>query len=64
MRSSWIRWRIGCTTACSNICSIVCGANFADCNRKYLSGPLGEREPLEPGYLSPQIELRGFEVIR
>jgi cysteine synthase A len=37
---------------------------FADCNRKYLSGPLGEREPLEPGYLSPEIELRGFEVIR
>ena len=37
---------------------------FADCNRKYLSGPLGEREPPSPGYLSPQIELRGFEVIR
>jgi cysteine synthase A len=37
---------------------------FADCSRKYLSGPLGEPEPVKPGYLSPEIELAGFEVIR
>ena len=37
---------------------------FADCNRKYLSGPLGQPEPLRPGYLSPEIELAGFEVLR
>ena len=37
---------------------------FADCSRKYLSGPLGESEPVMPGYLAPEIELVGFEVIR
>jgi len=37
---------------------------FADCNRKYLSGPLGEPEPVKPGYLSPEIELEGFELVR
>jgi cysteine synthase A len=37
---------------------------FADCSRKYLSGPLGEVEPEKPGYLSPEIELVGFELFR
>ncbi len=37
---------------------------FADCSRKYLSGPLGESEPLRDGYLAPEIELRGFELFR
>lgn len=37
---------------------------FADCSRKYLSGPLGETEPVKPGYLAPQIELVGFELFR
>jgi len=37
---------------------------FPDCNRKYLSGPLGESEPVAPGYLTPEIELEGFELIR
>ena len=37
---------------------------FADCSRKYLSGPLGEVEPVKPGYLSPEIEFKGFELLR
>jgi cysteine synthase A len=37
---------------------------FADCSRKYLSGPLGEAEPLKPGYLSQEIEFAGFELVR
>jgi cysteine synthase A len=37
---------------------------FADCSRKYLSGPLGETEPVKPGYLAPQVELLGFELFR
>ena len=37
---------------------------FADCNRKYLTGPLGEHEPTRSDYLSPEIELTGFELIR
>ena len=37
---------------------------FADCSRKYLSGPLGEAEPQKEGYLSPALEFRGFELFR
>ena len=37
---------------------------FADCSRKYLSGPLGEIEPVKPGYLAPEIEFTGFELLR
>ncbi len=37
---------------------------FADCSRKYLSGPLGETEPVAAGYLTPEIELKGFELFR
>ena len=37
---------------------------FADCSRKYLSGPLGESELVKPGYLSPEIEFLGFELVR
>ncbi len=37
---------------------------FCDCNRKYLSGPLGDVEPVLPEYVTPSVELRGFERIR
>jgi cysteine synthase A len=37
---------------------------FPDCNRKYLSGPLGGIEPPRPEYVTPGVELRGFERIR
>ncbi|MBK7641698.1 MAG: PLP-dependent cysteine synthase family protein [Planctomycetes bacterium] len=37
---------------------------FADCSRKYLSGPLGAIEAPKPGYLAPQIEITGFEILR
>ncbi len=37
---------------------------FPDCNRKYLSGALGGIEPLRPEYVTPGVELRGFERIQ
>ena len=37
---------------------------FADDNKKYLSTDLMRDEPVKPGYLSPEIELLGFECYR
>ncbi len=37
---------------------------FADCNKKYLSTDLCREEPVQPNYLSPQVELHGFRVMR
>ena len=37
---------------------------FADCNRKYLSGALGGIEPVRPEYVTPGVELRGFERVQ
>ncbi len=37
---------------------------FPDCNRKYLSGALGEVEPVLPSYRTPEVELLGFERIQ
>ncbi len=34
-----------------------------DCSRKYLSGALGEAEPVRADYLTPQVELLGFELV-
>lgn len=36
---------------------------LCDCNRKYLTGPLGEVESVLPGYVTPRVELLGFERI-
>lgn len=36
---------------------------FADSNKKYLSTDLLRKEPVKEEYLSPQIQLTGFEVI-
>jgi len=36
---------------------------FCDCNRKYLTGPLGEVEPVLQGYVTPKVELLGFDRI-
>lgn len=36
---------------------------FADSNKKYLSTDLLRKEPVKEEYLSPEIELTGFEVI-
>ena len=35
---------------------------FCDDNKKYLSTALSRREPVKAGYLSPEIELLGFEA--
>lgn len=37
---------------------------FSDSNKKYLSTDLMRTEPLKPGYLSPDIELLEFRVIK
>ena len=36
---------------------------FCDDNKKYLSTDLGREEPVKPGYLSPEIELLGFDAV-
>lgn len=36
---------------------------FSDDNKKYLSTDLAATEPVQPGYLAPEIELIGFESI-
>ena len=36
---------------------------FCDCAKKYLSTDLAKAEPVKQGYMSPQIELLGFEVV-
>jgi cysteine synthase A len=36
---------------------------FADCNRKYLSTDLFRDEPAKPGYLTPHVELLGFDIV-
>ncbi|MBI5171123.1 MAG: PLP-dependent cysteine synthase family protein [Candidatus Eisenbacteria bacterium] len=36
---------------------------FADSNKKYLSTDLMSPEPLKPDFLSPEVELIGFEVL-
>lgn len=36
---------------------------FCDDNKKYLSTDLARSEPVKPGYISPQIELIGFESV-
>lgn len=36
---------------------------FPDSNKKYLSTDLMHDEPVKEGFLSPQIELLGFDVI-
>lgn len=36
---------------------------FCDDNKKYLSTDLARDEPIKPGYLSPEIELIGFESV-
>jgi cysteine synthase A len=35
---------------------------FCDDNKKYLSTALSRTEPVKEGYLSPEIELLGFEA--
>jgi cysteine synthase A len=40
------------------VCTVLC-----DDNKKYLSTDLCRTEPLREGYLSPRIELLGFESI-
>ena len=40
------------------VCAVLC-----DDNKKYLSTDLWRPEPLREGYLSPHIELLGFESI-
>lgn len=42
----------------TTVVTILC-----DDNKKYLSTDLMREEPLRPGYLSPQVELLGYEVI-
>ena len=42
----------------ATVVTILC-----DDNKKYLSTDLMREEPLRPGYLSPQVELLGYEVI-
>ena len=37
---------------------------FCDDNKKYLSTDLTSEEPIKSGYVSPEIELIGFEAIR
>jgi cysteine synthase A len=37
---------------------------FADDNKKYLSTDLLREEPVRDGYLSPNVELDGFEAFR
>lgn len=36
---------------------------FCDCSKKYLSTDLTKVEPVQNGYLSPDIELHGFDVV-
>jgi cysteine synthase A len=36
---------------------------FCDDNKKYLSTDLVREEPVQPGYLSPEIELLGYEAL-
>lgn len=36
---------------------------FADSNKKYLSTDLMRAEPVRPGYLAPEVTLRGFSVV-
>lgn len=36
---------------------------FCDDNKKYLSTDLARTEPIKPGYISPEVELIGFETI-
>lgn len=36
---------------------------FCDDNKKYLSTDLARKEPVRPGYLSPEVELIGFESV-
>lgn len=36
---------------------------FCDDNKKYLSTDLAREEPVKPGYISPDVELIGFESI-
>jgi cysteine synthase A len=36
---------------------------FCDCSKKYLSTDLTKVEPIRDGYLSPDIELHGFDVV-
>ena len=42
----------------------VVGTIFPDDNKKYLSTALMATEPVKSAYLSPQVELLGYEVIR
>ena len=37
---------------------------FADDNKKYLSTDLLKEEPVIPGYLTPEVELIGFDTIK
>lgn len=37
---------------------------FSDCNKKYLSSDLMRKEPVQPDYLTPKIELTGFKVLK
>lgn len=36
---------------------------FCDDNKKYLSTDLARSEPIKPGYISPEVELLGFESV-
>ena len=44
--------------------SAVVATIFCDDNKKYLSTDLTREEPVKPGYISPEVELIGFEAIR
>lgn len=37
---------------------------FADSNAKYLSTDLSRKEPIKPGYMTPDVELLSMEIIR
>jgi len=37
---------------------------FSDCNKKYLSSDLMRKEPVQPHFETPNIELTGFKVLK
>jgi cysteine synthase A len=43
--------------------SSVVATVFPDSNKKYLSTDLCREEPLQPGYLSPEVELEGVRIV-
>jgi cysteine synthase len=44
--------------------SAVVTTGFPDDNKKYLSTALVQEEPIRPGYLTPEVELLGYEALK